>query len=271
MIEFLLEPLRYDFMRIALYLAFSTCVVCAVLSCFLVLKSYSLLGDALSHSVMPGMIVAYAIGLPLGFGAFLSSIVCLWLIEFLKERSGLRNDAITAICFTGFFALGLLLYSKVENPLHIHEVLFGNLLGVSKSDMQTSVTVFGGVLVFTLLFFKRFFAIFFDEVNALLVGINPKFYYYLMLLLLSFVVVFGFSAVGIILVVAMLILPGAAAFLITSKFWLMQIISVSFALLSSFFGVIVSFHSDTSTQALIVLFQALFFILSLIYFKFRAL
>lgn len=271
MIEFLLEPLRYDFMRIALYLAFSICVVCAVLSCFLVLKSYSLLGDALSHSVMPGMIVAYSIGLPLGFGAFLSSIVCLWLIEFLKERSGLRSDAITAICFTGFFALGLLLYSKVESPLHIHEVLFGNLLGVSKSDIQTSVAIFGMVLVFTLLFFKRFFAVFFDEVNALLVGINPKFYYYLMLLLLSFVVVFGFSAVGIILVVAMLILPGAAAFLITSKFWLMQIVSVSFALLSSFFGVIVSFHSDTSTQALIVLFQTLFFILSLIYSKFRAL
>lgn len=112
MIEFFLEPLREDFMQIALFMALGISIVCAILSCFLILKTYSLLGDALSHSVMPGMIIAYSLDLPLTFGAFLSSIGCLFTIEFLKQRSGLKNDAIIGICFTGFFALGLLLYSK---------------------------------------------------------------------------------------------------------------------------------------------------------------
>ncbi|QQF51535.1 metal ABC transporter permease [Campylobacter fetus] len=271
MIEFLLEPLRYDFMQIALFMAFGVSIVCAVLSCFLVLKSYSLLGDALSHSVMPGMILAYAAGLPLGVGAFISSLGCLWIIEFLKQRSGLKNDAIIGMSFTGFFAFGLLLYSKVESPLHINEILFGNLLGVSASSMQNSLVVFTMVLIVILLFFRRFFTVFFDEVNARLVGLNPKNYYYLMLLILSFVVVFCFSAVGVILVVAMLILPGAAAFLVTSKFWMMQICAVSFAIFSSLFGIIVSFHTDSSTQALIVLAQTLIFVFCLGYSKIKAL
>ncbi len=182
MIEFLLEPLRYDFMQIALFMAFGVSIVCAVLSCFLVLKSYSLLGDALSHSVMPGMILSYAAGLPLGVGAFISSLGCLWIIEFLKQRSGLKNDAIIGMSFTGFFAFGLLLYSKVESPLHVNEILFGNLLGVSASSMQNSLVVFAMGLNGILLFFRRYFTVFFDEGNARIVGLNPKNYYYFMAL-----------------------------------------------------------------------------------------
>ncbi|AII14622.1 putative Mn2+/Fe2+ ABC transporter, permease protein [Campylobacter iguaniorum] len=271
MFEFLIEPFTYDFMQIAFFMALGISVVCAVLSCFLVLKSYSLLGDAMSHSVMPGMIVAYALGLPLGVGAFFSSIGCLWLIEFLKERSGLKSDAIIGICFTSFFALGLFLYSKVDSPLHINEILFGNLLGVTKESMQISLTIFAFVLGVIFLLFRRFYAVFFDEINAYIVGLNPKKYYYLMLLILSFVVVFGFSSVGVILVVAMLILPGASAFLLTSRFWLMQIYAVLLSIFSSFVGILASFHSDASTQAIIVITQAFVFVLSLLYSKFKAL
>ena len=258
-------PFHYDFLRMALGIAALVGAVCAVFSCFLVLKGWSLLGDAISHAVLPGIVVAYVTGLPLAAGAFASGLFCAVATGFIQRHSKIKEDTALGVVFTGLFALGLVIYSRMESDLHLNHVLFGSLLGLPRSQVLQIVGISVFTLSLTLILRKDLLLFCFDPGQARAVGLNPKILNYLMLILLSLTIVASLQAVGVILVVAMLITPGCVGFLISDRFPTMMTIAVSSAVLASLIGTYASFFLNASTGACIVLTQSGFFLLSLFF------
>jgi ABC-type Mn2+/Zn2+ transport system permease subunit len=262
-LEALLEPFSYGFMREALLAGCIVGAVCAVLSCFLVLKGWSLMGDAVSHAVLPGIVVAYAAGLPLGFGAFVSGLFCALATGFIKANSRVKEDTVMGVVFTGLFALGLVIFTKVETDLHLDHVLFGNILGVSREQLAQTAWL-GGVVMAVLVLRHRDLLLFcFDPQQARAAGLNTSLLYYLLLTLLALTIVVSIQAVGIILVIAMLVTPGCVAYLLTDRFGKMLAIAVASAVSSAGLGVYLSFMINGSTGACIVLVQAAQFVLAM--------
>jgi len=255
----LLEPFRYGFMVDAMIAGAAVGAVCAVLSCYLVLKGWSLMGDAISHAVLPGIVIAYVIGLPLAVGAFLSGLFCAVATGFIKANSRVKEDTVMGVVFTGLFAFGLVLFTKVKSDLHLDHILFGNILGLEPGDLR-NMLVAGGVTLAIILGLRRDLLLFcFDPAQARAIGLRTKLLYYLLLSLLAMTIVVSLKAVGIILVVAMLVTPGCIAYLLADRFDRMLAVAVTSAVGSSLAGVYVSFFLNASTAACIVLAQALVF------------
>ena len=260
--SWLLEPLSHAFMVKALLVSAPVGGVCGLLSCYMTLKGWALMGDAVSHAVMPGVVVAYALGLPFSLGAFVFGVGSVAAIGFVKQKSRIKEDTVIGLVFTGFFALGLVLVSKVRSNIDLTHILFGNVLGISASDIQQTLLI-STLVVALLLVFRRDLLLFcFDPTHARSIGINTGLLHYMLLSVLSLTAVAGLQTVGVILVVAMLVTPGATAYLLTDRFDRMTLLAVASSVLSSLIGVYVSYWSDSSTAGCIVLAQTALFLLA---------
>ena len=263
--NWLLEPFQYEFMQQALIIGLLVAVPAAVMSCLLVLRGWSLMGDAVSHAVLPGIVIAYIIGIPMVIGAFIAGMLCAAATGYFTEHSRLKEDTAMGVVFSGMFALGIVLFTFVHTNLHLDHVLFGNLLGVSWSDiLQTgAITLF--VLVVFLLKRRDILVFAFDPQHAGVIGINTKHMQHALLALLSLVIVASIKAVGIILVISVLIAPGAISFLLTDRFERMLLISVVVATSCAALGIFGSYYIDSAPAPTIVVLLTLVFILAFLF------
>jgi len=259
-LDLLLMPFQFEFMRLALIVAVLVAVPTALLSCFLVLKGWSLMGDAIAHAVLPGIVLAYIIGLPLALGAFGAGMTCALLTGFLKENSRVKHDTVMGVVFSGMFGLGLVLYTRIQTDVHLDHILFGDMLGVGWRDIAESAAIAilaGGPLV---LKWRDLLLHAFDPAQAKAVGLPVRLLHYGLLAILSLTIVGALKAVGIILAIAMLIAPGAIAFLLTRTFGTMLLAASGIAVAASFLGVYASFFIDSAPAPTIVVLMTLAFI-----------
>lgn len=261
--DVLMEPLSFDFMQRALLTAAATSIVCAMFSCFLVLKGWSLMGDAISHAVLPGVVLAYLAGIPLVIGAFGSGLFCAVATGFIKEHCRVKEDSVMGIVFSGMFAGGLVLFSRVNTEQHLSHILFGNVLGVTDSEMLQTLIIAAVVTMAIILKFKDLMLFCFDPVQAKVIGLPVRFYHYALLCMLALTIVAALQAVGVVLVVAMLITPGITAFLLCKTLTKMLVVSVTTSLFAAISGTFISFYIDAATGPTIVLVQAAIFLLAL--------
>ncbi|AKN60695.1 membrane protein [Synechococcus sp. WH 8020] len=262
---FLLEPLHHAFMVRALLISATVGGVCGLLSCYMTLKGWALMGDAVSHSVLPGVILAYAIGLPFSVGAFVFGVGSVAMIGFVKQKSRIKEDTVIGLVFTGFFALGLVLVSKTRSNIDLTHILFGNVLGISIADIQQTLLISGLVTAVLLLLRRDLLLFCFDPTHARSIGINTGVLHYLLLSVLSLAAVAGLQTVGIILVVAMLVTPGATAYLLTDRFDRMSWLAIGSSILSSLLGVYTSYWTDSSPAGCIVLVQTGLFVMAFLF------
>jgi len=265
LLELVTVPLSYGFMQRALVVAVLVGAVCAVLSCFLVLKGWSLMGDAVSHAVLPGIVIAFMLGLPLAIGAFAAGLGCAVATGYLKENSRVKEDTVMGIVFSGMFGFGLVLFTKVETDQHLNHILFGNMLGVTAGDLVETGIIAGGVLLAVLVKRRDLLLYCFDPQHARAVGLPVRLLHYGLLALLALTIVASLKAVGVILVVAMLIAPGAIAYLLSNRFEHMLVIAIAVAVGSSVVGTIASFHIDGATGPCIVLMQMAVFLVAFLF------
>jgi manganese/iron transport system permease protein len=259
------EPLHYDFMREALGVGAIVASMCAVLSCFLILKGWSLMGDAISHAVLPGIVIAYIVSIPLAIGAFAAGLLCAVSTGYIKQNSRIKEDTVMGVVFTGLFAFGLVLFSRTESDMHLDHILVGNILGITPSQALQTWILGGVVCAITLALRRDLLLVCFDPGQARVMALPDRFLNYLLLSLLSLAIVVSIQAVGIILVVAMLVTPGSIAHLWTDRFDRMLFIAVGSAVGSTVVGIFASYHFAASTGGCIVLVQAFVFVLSLFF------
>ncbi|MFS6827722.1 metal ABC transporter permease [Cyanobium sp. ATX 6F1] len=264
-LHWLIEPLQHPFMVRALLVSALVAAVCGLLSCFMTLKGWALMGDAVSHAVMPGVVIAYALNLPFALGAFVFGVGSVIVIGFIKQTSRIKEDTVIGLVFTGFFALGLVLVSKVRSTIDLTHILFGNVLGIGASDITQTLWISAVVLTLLLVFRRDLILFCFDPTHARSIGLPTGALHYLLLSLLSLAAVAGLQTVGIILVVAMLVTPGATAYLLTDRFDRMSWIAIASAVLSSLIGIYWSYWMDASTAGCIVLAQTGLFVLSFLF------
>lgn len=265
LIETLLSPFRFDFMVNALVISAIVAVPMALLSCFLVLKGWSLMGDAISHAVFPGVVLAYIFGFPYAIGAFAAGMVCATATGFLKENSRIKQDTVMGVVFSGMFGLGLVLYVKIQSDVHLDHILFGDMLGVSGADIAGAAAIAAFTAAVIGIKWKDFLLHAFDPAQAQAIGLRVKLLHYGLLALISLTIVGALQAVGIILAIAMLIAPGAIAFLLTRRFSSMLLASVVIAVAGSLLGVYLSFFLDSAPAPTIVLLLSLVFVLALLH------
>ncbi|MFL1379842.1 MULTISPECIES: metal ABC transporter permease [unclassified Nocardiopsis] len=264
-VEWFAEPMRFDFVRRALLVAVVAGTVCAVLSCWMTLVGWSLMGDAVSHAVLPGVVLSYMFGLPFALGALVFGTGSVALIGVVNRTSRVKEDAVIGVVFTAMFALGLVLVSAVPSQTDLGHILFGNVLGVSDADIR-QILVLAAVVLAVVWFKHRDLTLYaFDRVHAHAIGINPRLLETLLLGLLAVTVVVALQAVGIILVVAMVIIPGATAYLLTDRFERMLAIAVGVAVAAAVAGVFASYHLNVSTGGSVVLAQATAFALAYLF------
>lgn len=259
----LFAPFAHEFMQRGLIVAVMVGVVCAVLSCFLVLKGWSLMGDAVSHAVLPGIVLAHIASLPLALGAFAAGLGCAFGIGYLKENSRVKEDTVMGIVFSGMFALGLVLFVKVDSDQHLMHILFGNMLGVTWADIAETALIALPVTAIMLLKRRDFLLHAFDPAHARAIGLPVRALHFGLLALLALTIVAALKAVGIILVVAMLVAPGAIGYLTSRRFDRMLLVAIASATASSVAGTTLSFHLDAATGPCIVVVQGGFFALAL--------
>ena len=264
MIEELLLPFQLPFMQNALVVAAMVAVPAALLSCYLVLKGWSLMGDAVSHAVLPGVVLAYIIGIPLGVGAFIAGMVCALATGYLQENSRIKQDTVMGVVFSGMFALGLVIYTAIASDVHLDHILFGDILGIGGRDLLEA-GIIGGVVTLALLAkWKDLLLHAFDPTQAKASGLPVGWLHYGLLVALSLTIVAALKAVGIILAIALLIAPGATAFLLTRRFGAMLATAVGIALLCALAGTYASFWIDSAPAPTIVLAMTLCFIAAFI-------
>lgn len=263
--EFFAEPLGYAFMQRALWIAILVGSVCAVLSCYLVLKGWALMGDAVSHAILPGIVIAFMIGLPLSVGAFAAGLFSAIATGYLKENSRIKEDTVMGIVFSGMFGLGIVLFTQIDTGQHLQHLLFGNLLGISTGDLIETTIIVVGILALVLAKRRDLLLYCFDPQHAQAIGLPVRLIHYGLLTVLALTIVTSLKAVGIILVVAMLIGPGATAFLLTKRFERMLVLAILVAVCASVLGVLISFHIDGATGPCIVLVQTAFFAAAILF------
>jgi manganese/iron transport system permease protein len=264
MLDWLVAPLAFDFMQRGLVVAMLTGTVCALLSCYLVLKGWSLMGDAISHAVFPGVVIAFVLGLPMALGAFASGLFCALASGYFTAQSRVKEDAVMAIVFSGLFALGIVLFVKVETDQHLTHLLFGNMLGVSWRDVLETAIIAVPVLGIILVKRRDFMLYCFDEVHARAIGLPVRGLHIGLLALMAMTIVAALQAIGVILVVAMLIMPGAVAMLLTRRFERMMLVAVLVSVASCVIGALISFHINAASGPTIVVTQAAIFTLALL-------
>jgi manganese transport system permease protein len=255
----LLEPLQFDFMVRALVATVVAAVVCALLSCWLVLIGWSLMGDAVSHAVLPGVVLAYIVGAPFAIGALVFGFLAVALIGVVRDTSRVKEDAAIGIVFTTLFALGLVLISVTPSQTDLGHIIFGNVLGIGTGDL-VQILVLGAVAAGVLLVKRRDLTLFaFDPTHAHAIGLSPRLLGALLLGVLALTAVVALQTVGVILVVAMLIIPGATAYLLTDRFPRMLVIAPSIAAASAIVGIYSSYFLDTAPGGMVVLAQGVVF------------
>lgn len=260
-LDFLLDPFAYPFMTRALAATLVASTVCALLSCWLVLIGWSLMGDAVSHAVLPGVVLAYIVGAPFALGAIVFGFLAVALIGAVRDRGRIKEDAAIGIVFTTLFALGLVLISVTPSQTDLNHIIFGNLLGVSTSDL-VQIAVLGAIVATVLLLKRRDFTLYaFDPTHAFAIGLNPRLLGAALLGLLALTAVTALQVVGIVLVVAMLIIPGATAYLLTDRFGRMLVIAPITSMLAGVIGLYVAYYRDTSPGGMVVLIQGVLFAL----------
>ena len=256
----LLLPFQFPFMRQAFLAALLVALPMGLISSFLVLKGWSLMGDAISHAVLPGVVLAHAAGLPLAAGAFAAGMACALATGYLKENSRVKEDTVMGVVFSGMFGAGIVLYSFVETELHLDHILFGDILGLTWADVAETGLVAAVVLGFVGLLRRDLLVCAFDAAHARAIGLPVRFYHYGLLAVLSLAIVGALKTAGIILAVAMLIAPGATAFLVTRRFGTMLAAAVTIAALCAFLGVYLSFFIDSAPAPTIVVLMTLAFL-----------
>ncbi len=265
MLALLLEPFDYNYMTKAIWVSALVGGVCAFLSCFLILKGWSLMGDALSHSVVPGVALAAMAGLPYAVGAFSAGLLAALAIVAVKRLTMLREDAVIGLIFTSMFAAGLLLISIRPQAVDLNAVIFGNVLAIADEDILQVVLIAGISLLILGLRWKDLMLSIFDEAQARAVGLDPQRMRILFFVLLSACAVAALQTVGAILVIAMVVTPGATAYLLTDRFGRMILIAVAIGALCGGLGAYASYFLDGATGGLIVLFQTLLFLLAFVF------
>lgn len=265
MMSILLEPFAYDYMNKAILAAGIVGAVCAFLSAYLMLRGWSLIGDALSHSVVPGVAGAYALGLPYAAGAFFTGFLAAMAMAILKQLSNLREDAIIGFIFTTFFAAGLLLISINPTAVSINAIIFGNMIGIADEDLWQIIIIAGVSLFILALKWKDFMMVFFDEIHSGAIGLPVFWLKILFFTVLSACTVASLQTVGAILVIAMVVTPGATAYLLTDKFERLLIYSTLIGLFTAVLGAYASYFLDGVMGALIVVFETIVFVFVFIF------
>jgi ABC-type Mn2+/Zn2+ transport systems, permease components len=263
--ELLLEPFTYGFMLKAIWVSSIVGAACAFLSAFLMLKGWSLMGDALSHSVVPGVAGAYALGLPYSVGAFFTGLLAALSITIVRAFTRLKEDAIIGFIFSTFFAIGLLIISLNPTSINAQTIIFGNILGIDDSDMWQVQIIILVSFILLLFFWKDLLVVFFDETHARSIGLRPLALKILFFTILSACTVAALQTVGAILVIAMVITPGATAYLLTDRFSRLLIISVIIGALTSAIGAWISYFLNGETGGVIVTLQTLVFLAAFLF------
>ena len=263
--EWFTAPLQFQFMVQALWVSILVGTVCAVLSCYLTLKGWALMGDAVSHAVLPGVVIAYGLQIPLALGAFIFGLGSVLLIGLIQAKTRVKEDAAIGLVFTGFFALGLVLISKLPSNIDLMHILFGNLLGISPENIVQTIVIVALTMVGLFIFRKDLLLFCFDPIHAKSIGLNTNFLYYLLLTILALTIVAAQQTVGIILVIAMLITPGSTAYLLTDNFDRMTILAVISSTFCSILGTYISYHLDASPAGCIVVLQTLVFLITMVF------
>ena len=266
----LFEPFSFTFMQQAFAIVLLVAAPTSILSCFLVLKGWSLMGDAISHSVLPGVILAYILGIPLAIGAFAAGMVCAIATGFISENSRLKEDTVMGVVFSSMFGVGLVMMTKIDSNVHLDHILFGDVLGISWRDVVESGIITLLVVTFMLIKGKDLLVFVFDRQHAKVIGLPVTALHYGLLAMLSLTIVGALKAVGMILVIAMLIAPGAIAHLLTTKFQSMVMVSVAISLCCSFLGVYLSFFIDSAPAPTIIMLMSTTFIGVFVFTSYRA-
>jgi len=265
MLTTLLEPFTYGYMTNAMWVSALVGGVCAFLSCYLMLKGWSLIGDALAHSVVPGVAGAYMLGLPFAFGAFFAGGLAAGAMLFLSGRSGLKIDVIIGIIFTSFFGLGLFMVSVNPISVSVQTITMGNILAITPEDTLQLVIIGGVSLGVLLLKWKDLMVTFFDENHARSIGLRPDLLKAMFFVLLSASVVAAMQTVGAFLVIAMVVTPGATAYLLCDRFPRLLMVSVAIGAATSFTGAYLSYFLDGATGGVIVALQTGVFLLAFLF------
>ncbi|WP_224704685.1 metal ABC transporter permease [Devosia aquimaris] len=265
MIDTLLLPFSYHYMVNAIWVSALVGGVCAFLSAYLMLKGWSLIGDALSHSIVPGVAGAYMLGLPFSLGAFFSGGLAAGAMLFLTQRTKLKEDAVIGLIFTAFFGLGLFMISLSPTSVNIQTIVMGNILAVTPEDTLQLVIIAVVSLVVMLFIWKDLMVTFFDESHARSIGLNPPLLRAIFFTLLAACTVAAMQTVGAFLVIAMVVTPGATAYLLTDRFSRLILIAIAVGTLSALVGAYISFFLDGATGGVIVVLQTAVFLLAFVF------
>ena len=260
--DWLTAPFRFGFMQTALVAAVLVGLTCASIGVYVVLRRMAFIGDALSHTILPGVVIAYLNGWSMPGGALVAGVLTALGIGWLSRRDVIREDTAIGVVFTGMFALGVLLMSTARSFRDFTHILFGNILGVTQSDLYLIAAITGVVLVMLLLFHKELELTSFDPIHAEVIGLKASYLRYLLLLLLAFTVVSSIQIVGVVMTTALLITPAATASLLTNRLWRMMGIAAVVAVMSGIVGLYASFYANVSSGAVIVLACTGFFVLA---------
>ncbi|MEM7634195.1 MAG: metal ABC transporter permease [Pseudomonadota bacterium] len=252
-VEWIMQPFAFEFMHKAFIITVLLSVPMAALSCFLVLKGWSLMGDAISHAVLPGIVLAYIVGAPLAAGAFTAGMACALATGFLDRNSRIKQDTVMGVVFSGMFGLGLVMYVAIQTEVHLDHILFGNILGLAWGDVVETAAISALCTTGIAIWRKDLLLHAFDAQHARAIGLKVALLHYGLLAAISLAIVGALKASGIILAIALLIAPGAIAFLVTRRFEAMLIVAIAVAVGSSLVGVFASFHLDSAPAPTIVL------------------
>jgi manganese/iron transport system permease protein len=265
MIDLLLEPFSYNYMVNAMWVSALVGGVCAFLSAYLMLKGWSLIGDALSHSIVPGVAGAYMLGLPFSLGAFISGGLAAVAMLFLSQRTKLKEDAVIGLIFTGFFGLGLFMVSLSPTSVDVQSIVLGNILAITPEDTLQLVLISVITLAVMLVIWKDLMVTFFDESHARSIGLRTTWLKAIFFTLLSAATVAAMQTVGAFLVIAMVVTPGATAYLLTDRFPRLILIAIAVGVLSSLVGAYLSYFLDGATGGIIVVLQTMVFLLAFVF------
>jgi len=263
--EFIADIMHYSFLQKALVTSIMVGIVCGIIGSFIILRGMALMGDAISHAVLPGVAISYMLGINYFYGAILFGVLTAIGIGVVNQHSRIKSDSSIGIVFTAFFALGIILIAKAQTATDLTQILFGNVLSVRTSDMIMTIITGVIILIAVIVFYKELLVSTFDETMAAAYGLPTKLIHYGIMVLLTMATVASLQTVGVVLVVAMLITPAATAYLLTNRFWVMILLSTLFGSLSSVIGLYISFEYNLSSGAVIVLAATTLFIIAFIF------
>lgn len=259
-LDTLLLPFQFGFMQKAFFMGLIIAVPAALLSCYLVVKGWALMGDAVSHAILPGVVLAYVLGAPLIIGAFVAGMVCALATGYLTQNSRIKPDTVMGVVFSGMFGIGIVIYIAIDSALHLDHILFGNILGVGQDDMIMALAISVVVSLGLMIKSKDLLLYSFDAIQARTAGLSVGLLHYGLLAAMTLTVIATLSATGLILAIGLMIAPGAIAFLLVRRFSVMMLVAVTVALSAMGLGIYSSFFFDSAPAPTIVLVFSLMFV-----------